>query len=145
MFSLKRRLSSRSSWVMWHHFSLWTQEGQDGIQNGLGPSLPALWSCLSALPLGHRDLPWQVISTRACHLPGESQTPLGISSLPKTKSTTFYCPGDLGGPWPLTAFPSVWSTQWARKPRGARTLPGILGPDAQGSIYRRHKNGSLRI
>lgn len=30
MFSLNRRLSSRSSWVMWHHLSLQAQEGQQG-------------------------------------------------------------------------------------------------------------------
>ena len=30
MFSLNRRLSSRSSWVMWHHLSLQEQGGQRG-------------------------------------------------------------------------------------------------------------------
>lgn len=89
---------------------------------------------------GSLHCPWmhRVISTRARYLLGEPQTPLGIYSLPKTKLTTSYCPGDLGGPWPLTAFPRTWSIQWARK---LGLGPGVLGPDAQGNIYRRHKNG----
>lgn len=33
MFSLNRRLSSRSSWVMWHHLSLQAQEGQRGASS----------------------------------------------------------------------------------------------------------------
>lgn len=33
MFSLKRRLSSRSSWVMWHHFSLQAQVTGQGVQS----------------------------------------------------------------------------------------------------------------
>lgn len=33
MFSLKRRLSSRSSWVMWHHFSLQAQVTGEGVQS----------------------------------------------------------------------------------------------------------------
>jgi hypothetical protein len=41
-------------------------------------------------PWMHRDLPWQVISTRACYLLGEPHTPLGVYSLPETKLTTSY-------------------------------------------------------
>lgn len=85
MFSLNRRLSSRSSWVMWHHFSLWAQEGQDGLQNGLGPSLPCsveLVVCTGSWT--HGDLAWG-------YLPPEAATCLGIPktsiySLPKMKN-----------------------------------------------------------
>lgn len=38
MFSLNRRLSSRSSCVMWHHFSLQAQGTGKGIQSATAPS-----------------------------------------------------------------------------------------------------------
>lgn len=38
MFSLNRRLSSRSSCVMWHHFSLQAQGTGEGVQSATAPS-----------------------------------------------------------------------------------------------------------
>lgn len=63
MFSLKRRLSSRSSWVMWHHFSL---QGMSQCGTTLSPLSPQ--DPLSASPHpGPR-----------CWRTGRHQEPLGV-------------------------------------------------------------------
>lgn len=88
MFSLNRRLSSRSSWVMWHHFSLQAQEVTgEGAQSPLRPSRSP-----PALPYRCQRHPGVALLT---------QEPLALrfhrarpspSTLPERPHTLFYHP-----------------------------------------------------
>lgn len=57
MFSLKRRLSFLSSWVMWHHFSLKAQVTGEGLRTPSHPQPLAPCPGLQVLPEPERGLP----------------------------------------------------------------------------------------
>lgn len=55
MFSLKRRLSSRSSCVMWHHFSL---QGTSPFGTTVPPQIPCIPLSMSPRARGHLRARW---------------------------------------------------------------------------------------
>lgn len=64
MFSLNRRLSSRSSWVMWHHFSLQTSKQILYREASTPPSRPTKrWATHAVLASGAARRGPQVHST----------------------------------------------------------------------------------